>query len=60
MTAGIRIIITFLSLALLVFAWMFHTEVYPSAGAGVYINNRWAGAIYYCAIATECRQVYPK
>jgi len=60
MTAGIRIVITFLSFALLVFAWMFHLDVHPSAGAGVYIINRWAGAIYYCAVASDCKQVFPK
>lgn len=62
MTLGARVVLAFLALTLIVFAWLFRIDAKPvtgPAGTSVFVTNRWTGTVYYCNVRPECTVIYP-
>jgi hypothetical protein len=61
MTLGARVVLAFLALALIVFAWLFRIDAKPLSGGGTaaIVTNHWTGTVYGCNARPECVQIYP-
>jgi hypothetical protein len=43
-----KVLLVYLVIALIVFAWMFRYDMQVSNGTMVYVTDRWTGTMYSC------------
>jgi hypothetical protein len=63
MTLTARVLLAYLVIALIIFAWMFRVDSQPSATTWrtAIITDRWLGTVQYCNIVGggDCSRIYP-
>ena len=61
MTFTAKVLLAYLIVVLIVFAWLSRIDAKPlaSAGTAAIVTNHWTGTVYGCNARPECVQIYP-
>jgi hypothetical protein len=58
MTPTAKALLIVLSLAVVLWAWMYRLDATSPSTGIVHVTDRWTGRVYVCADVEQCRRLY--